>query len=401
MLRHPNQRMLTTTRVRRGLVSLNVSLTSRTQIDDIFECMRESRRNPDRPSYPAGRSPAGFALVEEGEVRVAPLLGLPGLLAELGVDWAPVIAESGLDQTLFDDPENTIHFADGGRLLALCVARTACPHLGLLLGQRAGLDVLGLLGRLASHAPDIGSALRSIILYLHLHDRGAIAALWVSGDRAVVAYTIHQPDVPGTDQIYDLALAITYNVLRSLAGPAWEASEVRLNRPRPVEMEPYRRLYRARLRFGAEQSAVVFAASWLRHPLGGADARLHRQIMQEIEALEAQGAGDLVIQLRRVLRRLLIGGACQSETCLGQVADLFAVHRRTLNRRLKAQGTTFKELVDATRYDIARQLLRDTQLPVAGVAAALDYSDSASFDRAFRRWSGTTPAAWRSEQKST
>jgi AraC-like DNA-binding protein len=77
------------------------------------------------------------------------------------------------------------------------------------------------------------------------------------------------------------------------------------------------------------------------------------------------------------------------------VADLFAIHRRTLNRRLRAQGTTFKALVDETRYEVARQLLRDTRIPVAQVAAALDYSDPASFDRAFRRWSGTTPSAWR------
>ena len=119
------------------------------------------------------------------------------------------------------------------------------------------------------------------------------------------------------------------------------------------------------------------------------------QIMQEIDTLEAHGAGDLSTQLRRVLRRLLISGACQQETCLEHVAKLFAIHRRTLNRRLRAQGTSFKALIDETRYDIARQLLRDTRLPVAEIAAALDYSECSAFDRAFRRWSGASPSAWR------
>ena len=56
-----------------------------------------------------------------------------------------------------------------------------------------------------------------------------------------------------------------------------------------------------------------------------------------------------------------------------------------------------KVLIDEVRYDVARQLLRDTALPVAEIAAALDYSGSAVFDRAFRRWSGMSPSAWRDE----
>lgn len=326
---------------------------------------------------------------------MAPFRELPQLLSEMGLDPSHIIAEAGFVAALFDDPDNVISYADAGRLLALSAASTRCEHLGLLLGQRAGLDVLGLVGSLASQCADVGSALRNAILYLHLHDRGAVPTLWVSGERAVLAYTLCQPDVPGTELIYDAAVAITYNVVRDLAGLDWRPSEVRLIRARPKNIEPYRRFYRTVLCFGAEQSAVVFPAYWLDHPLDGADAMVHREIMREIEALEAQSAGDLATQLKRVLRRMLIGGACQGETCLERVADLFAIHRRTLNRRLRVQGTSFKALIDETRYDIARQLLRDTHLPVAQVAAALDYSETASFDHAFRRWSGISPAAWR------
>jgi AraC-like DNA-binding protein len=336
-----------------------------------------------------------LALVEEGSLRMAPILGAPGLLATMDVDPGAVIAEAGLDAALFEDEENIIPFTDLGRFLALCAAHTGCPHFGLLLGQSAGLDVLGLVGCLARHSPDIGSALRNTILYLHLHDRGAVPTLQVSGDRALIAYTIYRAEVPGTEQIYDCALAIAFNILKSLAGPSWKPTEVRLHRAMPAQIAPYRRVFRTRPHFGADQSAIVFAASWLDRPLGGADALVRQDIMQEIDALDAQGTGDMASQLRRMLRRMLIGGACQSETSLAQVAEIFAIHKRTLNRRLRDQGTSFKELIDETRYDIARQLLRDTRMPVAEVAAALDYSDSAAFDRAFRRWSGTTPSAWR------
>ncbi len=345
---------------------------------------------------PAERLQARLALVEEGGVRMAPLLGAPRLLKGMGIDPGQVIAEAGLDAALFQDPENVIPFIEAGRFLALCAEHTGCPHLGLMMGQRAGLDVLGVVGRLVGSSGDVGSALRNAILYLHLHDRGLVPALWTSGKRAVLAFAIYQPDVPGSHQIYDLALAISCNVLKTLAGPRWQANEVWLHRPQPADVVPYRSFFHTRVRFDAERAALLFDASWLDRPLDGADGQAHQQVMQEIEALEARGAGDTATQIRRALRRLLVGGAYLGAIRQDYVSGLFAIHRRTLNRRLKAQGTSFKRLVDESRYEIACQLLRDTQLTVTAIAAALNYSETAAFDRAFRRWSGTTPMAWRS-----
>ena len=345
------------------------------------------------------RYPAGFALVQEGSLRMAPALSLPGVVTELGCDWERVLAESGVDPELFSDPESTIPFAELGGLLELCVTCTGCPHLGLTLGGRQGVEALGMVGGLAGYAPDLGSALRSLILLMHLHDRGAIPALWVSGDRAVFAYTIYQPNVPGTSQIYDGALAIAHNIISGLVGPGWKASEVRLHRERPADTEPYRRHFRTTLSFGADHSALIFPASTLDRPLAGADPRIYSQVTRAIEENEAQGGEDLAGHIQRVLRRLLVGGACQKDTCIEQVSSLFGVHRRTLNRRLREKGTTFRELIDATRYEMARQLLRDTALSISQISAALDYAETAAFVRAFRRWSGTTPAAWRSDRQ--
>lgn len=71
------------------------------------------------------------------------------------------------------------------------------------------------------------------------------------------------------------------------------------------------------------------------------------------------------------------------------------MHGRTLHRRLAASGTNFRALVDECRYEIARQMLDDTDCDVSHVAYMLDYADTSAFARAFRRWSGTTPSLWR------
>jgi AraC-like DNA-binding protein len=92
-----------------------------------------------------------------------------------------------------------------------------------------------------------------------------------------------------------------------------------------------------------------------------------------------------------VLRTALVTGHAKSD----QVAALFSMHCRTLNRRLNAFGTGFQKLVDEGRFEIARQMLEDSATEVAQIAGLLDYADASAFTRAFRRWSGTTPARWR------
>ncbi|AUB80657.1 AraC family transcriptional regulator ligand-binding domain-containing protein [Candidatus Thiodictyon syntrophicum] len=142
---------------------------------------------------------------------MAPLLLLPDLLTEMGLAAGPVITAAGIDPRLFDDAENTIPFRDLGRLLAHCATLAACPHLGLLIGRRAGLDALGQVAPLVRNAPDLGSGLRTMMRYLHLHDQGAVPMLWEHDDTAILGYVIHLPDVPATAQISDGAVAIVYN----------------------------------------------------------------------------------------------------------------------------------------------------------------------------------------------
>lgn len=117
--------------------------------------------------------------------RVGSVLTIPALLRSLGADPAEVLAEAGIDPSLFDDPDNFISREARGRLLSRCVARTCCPHFGLLVGQRADLRSLGLVGLLVRHSPDVEAELRSLIHYAHIFVRGATPALRIHDDAAI------------------------------------------------------------------------------------------------------------------------------------------------------------------------------------------------------------------------
>jgi AraC-like DNA-binding protein len=278
-----------------------------------------------------------------------------------------------------------------GRLFSLCVARSGCPHFGLLVGRQGGISSLGIVGLLSQHLPDVRTALRNIILHLHLHDRGAVPTLEVQNETAMLGYTIYQKNVVSTDQIYDGAMAIAFNLMKTLCGPRWLPSEVLLCHAEPADREPYRALFKVPPRFDAERTALVFPATWLDQPMHGVNPQLRRILEAEVEALKILSDGDFVSQLRRILQSLIVAG-CPS---VDQTALLLAMHRRTLNRRLNALGITFKQLLDETRFEIAQQLLRDTRMPVVDIAVTLNYTGASAFTRAFRRWSGASPAAWR------
>jgi AraC-like DNA-binding protein len=112
---------------------------------------------------------------------------------------------------------------------------------------------------------------------------------------------------------------------------------------------------------------------------------------------QAQAVGiELVAQLRRALRILLLGGRSSGD----EVAQILSMHRRTLNRRLRALGITFQQILDEVRFEAARQLLDTTSLPLTDIAVSLGYTESGAFSRAFRRWSGTAPSRRRSREQT-
>jgi len=327
-------------------------------------------------------------------VRVGTAMAIPEVLENLGADPAEVLAEAGFERALFNDPDNLISFVARTRLVNRCAARTGCRHFGLLVGERISLDSLGLVGLLVKYSPDVGTALRSLVRYLHLHVHGATTSLQTGDRNATLSYAIYEPHVEATDHIGAGAVAMLFNILRTLCGPDWKPVEIQFAHRRPENTAPYRRYFRAPLIFDVEQYAVVFAADWLNRSLPGADQSLHHLLQRQIDALEARHGDDFPEQVRSILRSALVTGHGKAD----QVAALFSIHARTLNRRLEVFGTGFRELVDEGRFEIARQMLEDSAMQVSQIAAMLDYADASAFTRAFRRWSGTTPARWRAKQ---
>jgi len=160
---------------------------------------------------------------------------------------------------------------------------------------------------------------------------------------------------------------------------------------KPLDIGPVKRFFGVPVRFDREQYAIVFSASWLKRPLPGLDPTVRGLMQAQIEKLEAHHADDFAEQVHSVLRQLLVS----ADPSADRIAGLFSMNRRTMNRRLNALGTTYQQVVDEVSFEIARQMLEHSTMDMAEIAAIFDYANVSAFARAFRRWSGTTPAQWR------
>lgn len=355
------------------------------------------------PRYTGGarqssRQAARITLVElertlpPGYIHLGVAKEIVPTLREFGLDPDPVIRKAGLDPRLFEDSANVIPHAALGRLLTLSVECTSCRHFGFLVGQRATILSLGMVGRLMQHSDTVGAALRALVSNLSIQNRGAVPALTVSNDTAVFSFSVYQPEVESTEQISDGAIAVAVNAIRTLCGSGWNPTEVLLPRVAPAHQEPYRRHFRAPVRFNQEIAALVFPARDLDLRVTGADPLLRAMLEERINQLRSSAGSEFSDDIRRLLRTRLTSNRCSAD----DIADLLAMHRRTMNRRLQG-GMGYRALTNQVRFEIARQLLEDTEVALSQIAAALGYSEASAFTRAFRRWSGETPTRWRAE----
>lgn len=326
-------------------------------------------------------------------LKVGPLTNVAATVAELGCDPAPIFAGLGLDQATFEDPDNEIPYLAAGNLLAACVEATGCPHFGLLLGVPASPSALGITAYLLRSAPDVLSALDDFVRYYDLVDQGGMARLEVGAKVTTLSYEIHHPGMVASDQFYDHAMVVACRIMQVLCGDDWSPGAVYLPRGTPPDPAVYARVFRAPLHFDAEQGALAFDSRCLNAPLAGADPYLHRYLVTTAQELQILRPQDFTGRVRRLVRTAL-GRRVLSAA---EIAARLGMHERTLHRRLQAEGTTFRRTVEEVRYERARELLAKSFMPLSRIAAVLGYADAAAFSRAFRRWSGAAPAAWRKE----
>lgn len=331
-----------------------------------------------------------FSGGESGFQRITNLVHVPKALAIFGIQAGPILSSCGLPPDALDNADHILPYTKVGEMLDACVAATGCGHFGLLIGQNATPAVMGPLGAFLRNAPSLGDAVRGFISHQHDHADGGLCYLWPAGDQISFAYAVYNSgNTRWAPLLADTFLAGAARIIREISGVS--PSEVVLAREAPADVSDYARHFNAPLRFNAEMSALVFSRSSFDSPIFNADAAARRQAQEILYHVDSLG---LVSQIQHaIFPNILLG-----EVSLNRIAESLNLHPRTVNRRLKKCGTSFHAEVERARFELARQLLGNTRIPITQVSQAFGYASTGVFSRAFHRWAGRRPSDWREKR---
>lgn len=330
--------------------------------------------------------------ISERVIRVGGAIALVPLLRERGIDVEALFAQVELPVAAFDHPDNVIPFAKLGELAKLAADRTGLADIGLRACLRTRIGALGPVGYLVANSDSVGSGLTCLQAYLHLHDEGAAPFVLVEDGTAFLGYEVLEPGLAGADQIAFGAMAIAVNMMRDLCGDSFDLQEVTFAFRAPPDTSAFRTHFATPVRFNAVRTALAFDAAFLGRSIVGADAILRDLLMSQVWNIDRVESGEVAKdRIKRVMRTLLASGRFSQP----EVASAFGMNRRTLARRLQIGGATFREVLAEARFETARGLLGGSDAPLTDIAVRLGYSDVTAFTRAFRHWSGASPAAWR------
>jgi AraC-like DNA-binding protein len=243
------------------------------------------------------------------------------------------------------------------------------------------------------NSPTLGDALSRAVRYHMIWNEGAEFKLETDGEQVRLAYHYVDLNGAGCRQDCEMTLALIMSFGRRVTGVDWTPREVRFQHSEPADTSEHRRIFRAPLSFEKPVSELVFESRVLELPLAEADPGLCVVLDRQVEGLLAKlpRRGGLSDGVRALLRQAINGG----DPGLEAISQQLGLSPRTLQRKLKEEHTSHQDLLDEMRRDLSVSYLREPEMAICEVAYLLGFSEPSAFHRAFRRWTGTTPRAYR------
>ncbi|MEQ8457445.1 MAG: AraC family transcriptional regulator [Sandaracinaceae bacterium] len=287
---------------------------------------------------------------------------------------------------------HAIEYDTGMRLWRAAESVSGDPYVGLHLGAGIRLDQVGPLGPVMGHARDLRCGLEALAAVFSLVVDGSTLSL----EGRSLRYRSPRVDGPALRHGVDAILAAIVAMARECTGRPLSLEAVAFEVEPPPRAGPYERFFGVRPRWRQPVSSLVFDERSLALPMRSADPRFSQLVVENAGALlSGPAAPPWVRDVEGALAGCLRDGL---HPTIESVAERLGTSRRSLQRRLRRADTSFREVRARALREIATRWLREGSLGVDEIAERLGYASRAAFERAFRRWTGETPAAVRKRQ---
>jgi AraC-like DNA-binding protein len=324
-----------------------------------------------------------------GSVGRSPVEALVSHLAQRGIARGAIAEAVGLQVDALDDPDGRFPFRQYEQLWRYAIERTDDPALGLTLGADPRAAEMGIVSHVVVNCETMREGLEEYAR-LHCVINDSVTVCLTEDDEQAQLGFVHASDhycVPDVERTFLLALQRA----RAWLGRPLVPTAVHFEHRAPAYEPLYRRHFGCPVHFNAGDCRFVFPREYLGFRPERVDPCLRRAARSYAEHLLRETPGTLAGRIRALLYRELP----HLEPSLETIAERLDMSRQTLYRRLKGEGAFFQKLVDGVRFDKARVLLRQSALSATDIALQLGFSELSAFSRAFKRWSGMSPRAFR------
>jgi AraC-like DNA-binding protein len=330
----------------------------------------------------------------DGRVAGAYLQPLLELVKERGVPLHRLAQAAGLaDHVLSPVPESIAAHAFV-RLLDAGAALTADDHFGLHVGERVKLGTYSVYGLILLSCRDFGQVFQQTQRFESLaHDLG-VSSLAVQGDTAHYQWHSHFP--LASRHLAESVFAGVRVFSNWLAGMVLPAARLSFTHAAPHDTAEHRRIFGTEVVFGAAHHCAEFPTLLLTLPVPNADVGLYPVLQQHAEQLlrqkmRAQADAGIIAQVGAAIAKNL----SQDRARLSAVAEDLSLTQRTLQRKLSEAGSSFQQVLDRTRQELAKDYLAQQGLSLVDIAFLLGFQNQSAFNHAFKEWTGNSPGSYR------
>lgn len=314
-------------------------------------------------------------------------------LENAGHDPKPLFLQAGLDLAALDDPNARYPVASTSRLWRLAVEATGNPAFGLAVASCVTQTTFHALGYSLVASASLKDAFERLVRYFRIvSDAAELEFKPVADEYHFLIHIDPQGTRPAFESI-DAFLSVNLRMCRALAGRQLSPLRVVLERPEPLDRSPFERVFRAPLQFNGQQNLLVFDRAVFAQALDGANPELARHNDQIIaQYLARHERQNIAARVHGVLvEQLSLGEPSQHK-----VAAALHMSLRNLQRKLADEGRSYTDILNDTRRELALSYIKDPRYTVSEITYLLGFADTSSFTRAFRRWTGQSPTAYRS-----
>jgi AraC-like DNA-binding protein len=337
---------------------------------------------------------AGGAKVIKRTTAAIWVKGIAEMLAAEGLDARALLVAAGIDPAGLDAPGARLPAEKISRLWELAVERSGNPAISLAqhhVARPASFDVVGYA---MMSCADLRGAFERLIRYLLILSDALTMTTTEEHAGYRVTFVLFGGDRPLPRQRIEFIFVTVIGFCRWISGCEIHPLAVELPYPAPAHAAPYRAAFRCPVLFDAPRSSLLFARADMVLPLPTSNpvlAKLHERF-----------AGEYLRQFDNVhtsyrAREIIIRRLPDGEPRRDEVACKLCMSERTLQRRLEEEETSFVQLLDDTRRELAEQYLGRLNLSLAQAAYLLGFADQSSFFRACRRWFDLSPGQYRSQ----